>query len=213
MDGTITWMLVLAGATVALLGGFLVVSEKELRKKRREVASLAAKLSRPNTGMVADDYQNNLGKFEKANKELQEQLSALTSRLDSTEHEFAQLDTEKRQLEVSNQKLNDEAAALRQQLNSVSQANEEYHIERAAFDEQLASLGSELKSTTAKLEQARTRIEELEDSGAASAVSNADRSLTESRIEFQNNLQALQRELADCEDKLQAFDTVKRQLL
>ncbi|HUC99703.1 MAG TPA: SH3 domain-containing protein, partial [Candidatus Polarisedimenticolaceae bacterium] len=47
----------------------------------------------------------------------------------------------------------------------------------------------------------------------ASAVSNADRSLTESRIEFQNNLQALQRELADCEDKLQAFDTVKRQLL
>jgi uncharacterized membrane protein YgaE (UPF0421/DUF939 family) len=213
MDGTITWMLVFAGATVALLGAFLIASEKELRKKRREVASLAAKLSRANTGIVAGDYQNNLGKFEIANKELQEQLSALTSKLDSTEHEFAQLETEKRQLEVSNQKLNDEAAALRQQLNSLSQANEEYHIERAAFDEQLASIGSELKSTAAKLEQARTRIEELENSGGISAVSNAERSLTESRIEFQNNLQALQRELADCDDKLQAFDTVKRQLL
>ena len=213
MDGTITWMLVFAGATVALLGAFLVVSEKELRKKRREVASLAAKLSRTNTGKVADDYQNSLGKLENANKEIQEQLSVLSSRLESTEHECAQLDIEKRQLEVSNQKLNDEAAGLRQQLNSVSRANEEYHIERAAFDEQLASIGSELSLTAAKLEQARTRIEELENSGALSALSTAERSLTGSRIEFENNLQALQRELADCQDKLQAFDTVKRQLL
>jgi hypothetical protein len=213
MDGTITWMLVFAGATVALLGAFLVASEKELRKKRREVASLAAKLSRANTAIVADDYQNNLGKFENANKELKEQLSALTSRLDSTEHEFAQLETEKRQLEVSNQKLNDDAAALRQQLNSVSQANEEYQIERAAFDEQLASIGSELKSTTANLEQAKKRIEELENVGIPSALSSAERSVTESRIEFDNKLKALQRELADNDDKLQAFDTVKRQLL
>src|ERR671914_387776 len=75
MDGTITWMLVLAGATVTLLGAFLVVSEKELRKKRREAASLAAKLSRSSTSVVANDYQ----KIETANKELQEQLSVLSS--------------------------------------------------------------------------------------------------------------------------------------
>src|ERR671913_614884 len=112
MDGTITWMLVLAGATVAMLGAFLAVSEKELRKKRREVASLAAKLSRPNTDLASGDYQNNLAELENANKELHEQLSALSIRLQSAEHGFAQLETEKRQLEVSNQKLNDDAAAL-----------------------------------------------------------------------------------------------------
>ncbi|HEU4637269.1 MAG TPA: hypothetical protein VFS84_00310, partial [Candidatus Binatia bacterium] len=137
MDGTITWMLVLAGATVALLGAFLVASEKELRKKRREVATLVAKLSRPNTGIATDDYQNNLGKLANANKELQEQLSALASRLESTEREFTQLDGEKRQLEVSNQNLNDEAAVLREQLHSTLKANEESHLERAAFDAQL----------------------------------------------------------------------------
>jgi hypothetical protein len=213
MDGTITWMLVVAGATVALLGAFLVVSEKELRKKRREVASLAAKLSRPNTGTVADDYRSNLGKLENANKELQEQLTGVSSRSESTERQFAQLETEKRQLEVSNQKLNDEASALRQQLNSVSHANEEYHIERAAFDEQLATIESELKSTKAKLEQAKVRIEELENADDPSALANAERLLTESRIDFENNLKSLQRELADREDKLQAFDTVNRQLL
>ena len=213
MDGTITWMLVLAGATVALLGAFLVVSEKELRKKRREVASLAAKLSRPTKDSVSGDYQNNLAKLENANKELEEQLSTLSIRLQSGEHEFAQLETEKRQLEVSNQKLNDDAAALRQQLNSVALANEEYHIERAAFDEQLASIGSELKSTSARLEQAETRIEELENVGAPSAASSAERSLTESRIEFEISLKDLQRELAEKEGQLQAFDTIKRQLL
>jgi hypothetical protein len=213
MDGTITWMLVVAGATVALLGAFLVASEKELRKKRREVASLAAKLSRPNTGTVVDDYQINLAKLENANKELQEQLTGVSSRSESTERQFAQLETEKRQLEVSNQKLNDEASALRQQLNSVSHANEEYHIERAAFDEQLATIESELKSTKAKLEQAKVRIEELENADDPSALANAERLLTESRIDFENNLKSLQRELADREDKLQAFDTVNRQLL
>ena len=38
MDGTLIWMLILAGAIVALLGAFLAVSEKELRKKRQELA-------------------------------------------------------------------------------------------------------------------------------------------------------------------------------
>jgi prefoldin subunit 5 len=213
MDGTITWMLVLAGATVALLGAFLIASEKELRKKRREVATLAAKLSRPNTGTAIDDYQNKLEKLENANKELHEQLSALSGRLDSTEREFTQLDSEKRQLEVSNQNLNYEAAALREQLHSILKANEESHLERAAFDEQLATIASELKSTTAKLEQSKTRIEELENASAPSALVDAERSLAESRGEFENNLQALERELADCQEKLRTFDTINRQLL
>jgi uncharacterized protein YukE len=213
MDGTITWMLVLAGATIALLGAFLVASEKELRKKRREVATLAAKLSRPNTGTTTDDYQNNLGKLANANKELEEQLSALSNRLESIEREFTQLDAEKRQLEVSNQNLNYEAASLREQLHSTLKANEESHLERAAFDEQLATIASELKSTTAKLEQSKTRIEELENASAPSALVNAERSLAESRVEFENNLQALERELADCQEKLRTFDTIKRQLL
>ena len=213
MDGTITWMLVLAGATVALLGAFLVASEKELRKKRREVATLAAKLSRPNTGIATDDYQKNLGKLANANKELQEQLSVLSSRLESNEREFTQLDAEKRQLEVSNQNLNYEAASLREQLHSTLKANEESHLERAAFDEQLATIASELKSTTAKLEQSKTRIEELENASAPSALVNAERSLAESRVEFENNLQALERELADCHEKLRTFDTINRQLL
>ncbi len=213
MDGTITWMLVLAGATIALLGAFLVASEKELRKKRREVATLAAKLSRPNTGTAADDYQNNLGKLENANKELQEQLSALASRLESTERKFSQLDAEKRRLEVSNQNLNYEAVALREQLHSRLKATEESDLERAAFDEQLAAIANELKSTTAKLEQSKTRIEELENASAPSALVNAERSLAESRVEFENNLQALERELADCQEKLRTVDTINRQLL
>ena len=223
MDGTIVWMLILAGATVALLGAFLVVSEKELRKKRREMASLAAKLSRANTGIAGADYQNDLLKLEKTNKELQEQLSAVSSRLESNEREFAEvegerlrlknLEMEKRQLEASNQKLNDEASALRQQMNAAFKANDDSEIEKRAFDEQLAKTASELKSITAKLEQANARIEELENTTNPSALSRAEHSLAESRVEFQNNLKSLKRELADSQEKLQAFDTINRQLL
>jgi hypothetical protein len=213
MDGTITWLLVFAGATLALLGAFLAVSEKELRKKRREVASLAAKLSRSNAAIVAGDYQNTFAELETANKELQEQLSGLSSRLESSERKFAQLEVDKRQLEVLNQKLNDQALALREQLNSALKGNEESHFERAAFDEQLATIRSELNTTTAKLDFAETRIEELENATAPSALANAERLATESRVEFENKLNALQRELADNQDKLQAFDTINRQLL
>ena len=213
MDGTITWMLIVAGAAIALLGVFLFVSEKELRKKRREIAGLLAKLSRPNTGVVAGDYQNILTKLEDANKELLEQLSALSSRLESTEHGFTQLETEKRRLEDSNQQLNDETLALRQQLHSALKAHEDSRLDRAEFNDQLATMASELKATTAKLEQAEMRIEELENANDPSALSHAESLLTESRAEFENSLRALQRDLADREDKLLTLDTVKRQLL
>ena len=213
MDGTITWMLVVAGATIALMGVLLFVSEKEVRKKRREIAGLVGKLSRPNAGVIAGDYQNSLTKLEDANKELQEQLSSLSRRLTSTEHEFTELESEKRQLEDSNQKINDEVLALRQQLHSALKANEEARFDRAAFDDQLATMASELKSTTAKLGQAKIRIEELENANDPSALANAERFLTESRAEFENSLRALQRDLADREDKLRTLDTVTRQLL
>jgi hypothetical protein len=213
MDGTITWMLVVAGATIALMGVLLFVSEKEVRKKRREIAGLVGKLSRPNAGVVAGDYQNSLTKLEDANKELQEQLSSLSRRLASTEHEFTELESERRQLENSNQKFNDEALALRQQLHSALKANEEARFDRAAFNDQLTTMASELKSTTAKLGQAKLRIEELENADDPSALANAERFVTESRAEFENNIRALQRDLADREDKLRTLDTVTRQLL
>lgn len=216
MDGTIVWMLIFAGAAVALLGAFLVVSEKELGKKRRELTSLAAKLSRANTGIPAADYQNNLSKLEQANKELQEQLSAVSREFAELEGErwrLKSLDTEKRQLETSNQKLNEEASALRQQVSSALKANDDSHFEKAALDEQLTRIANELNSTTAKLEQANARIEELENAANPSALASAEHSLAESRIEYENNLESLKRELADSHDKLQAFDTINRQLL
>ena len=223
MEGTSVSMLTLAGAIIALLGAFLAVSERELRKKRRELASLAAKLSRGNTGMLGAEYENNISKLESTNKELQEQLSALSSRRESTEREFAELeserwrlknvDTEKRRLEASNQTLTEEVAALRQQMNSASKAKDDSQSEKAVFDEQLANMASELKSTRAKLEQSQARIKELERATDPLALASAERSLTDSRIEFENNINSLQRELAASQEQLQAFDTISRQLL
>ena len=44
MDSSFVWILMFAGAAVALLGLFLVASERELKSKRREIEELLAKL-------------------------------------------------------------------------------------------------------------------------------------------------------------------------
>jgi hypothetical protein len=208
MDGTLIWMLILAGAIVALLGAFLAVSEKELRKKRRELASLAAKLSRGTSRAVGIGSENNIFKLESTIKDLQEQLSSMSGRLESTERELAasesarlhlkNVDTEKRQLEISNQELNEELAALRQQMISASKTTYDSRFERAAYEEQLVKMASELNYAMEKLEQSETRIKEL---------------ASESRIEFEKNIKSLERELADSHEKLREFDSVNRQLL
>lgn len=221
MDGTLIWMLILAGAIVALLGAFLAVSEKELRKKRRELASLAAKLSRGTTAAVGTGSENNIFKLESTNQNLQEQLSSMSGRLESTERELAELEsvrsrvknveTEKRELEICNERLNDELADLRQQMNFALKRNDDARFEKAAYDEQLATLASELKYTMEKLEQSEARIEEL--ATDRSALASKEHSLIESRVEFETTIKSLERELANSQKKLQAFDTVNQQLL
>jgi hypothetical protein len=221
MDGTLIWMLILAGAIVALLGAFLAVSEKELRKKRRELASLGAKLSRGTTAAVNTGSENNIFKLESTNQSLQEQLSSMSGRLESTERELAELEsvrsrlknveTEKRELEICNQRLNDELADLRPQMNFALKRNDDARFEKAAYDEQLATLASELKHTMEKLEQSEVRIKEL--ATDRSALASKEHSLIESRVEFETTIKSLERELANSQKKLQAFDTVKQQLL
>jgi len=49
MDSSFVWILMFAGAAVALLGLFLVASERELKTKRREIEALLLKLE--NTGI------------------------------------------------------------------------------------------------------------------------------------------------------------------
>jgi hypothetical protein len=221
MDGTLIWMLILAGAIVALLGAFLAVSEKELRKKRRELASLGAKLSRGTTAAVGTGSENNIFKLESTNQNLQEQLSSMSGRLESTERELAELESvrsrlknvemEKRELEICNQRLNDELADLRPQMNFALKRNDDARFEKAAYDEQLATLASELKYTMEKLEQSEARIKEL--ATDRSALASKEHSLIESHVEFETTIKSLERELANSQKKLQAFDTVKQQLL
>src|SRR5258706_10437701 len=45
MESIFVWIVLFAGAAIALLGVFLVASERELKKKRQEVELLVTKLS------------------------------------------------------------------------------------------------------------------------------------------------------------------------
>ena len=123
----------------------------------------------------------------------------MSGRLESTERELAEsesgrshlknVDTEKRQLEISNQKLNDELADLRQQMNSALKRTDDSRFERAAYDEQLAKMASELDYAMEKLKQSETRIKELVSATDHQRSPAPERSLTESRIEFEKKHQ------------------------
>src|SRR3954464_14683540 len=133
MDTALVWLLIFAGATIAMLGAFLVTSEKELKRKRQEVKELANKITAVTLPGLIDEAKGTDSKFSKLeikNNELQNEIATLNSKLAATECEFAEAEGErrrlkdahsdKRQLEVTNQKLRGELADLKEQMRSTA---------------------------------------------------------------------------------------------
>lgn len=225
MDSIHLWILVCAGGIITLLGFFLAISEKELRKRRREITSLTAKLNQGASSNLLEQAfdKDQLLKLEKRNKELLEQVSGLSTRLEATEREFAEweaerwrlkkIDLEKRELEAMTRKLGDEVNELRERVQADATLENRWQFQKGALEDQIEGLSSELKSTTVRLEHSQDRIRELENLTGAGTGDTAERSSQAWRTELEAQITALQRELAEGREKLRAFDAVNRQLL
>jgi chromosome segregation ATPase len=179
MEDTFVWILVFAGATIGLLGTFLISSERELKRKRREVEEFAAKLkhgeSAPafeeTTPAPAGDTEQTTELIAR-NKELEDEVDSLSSRLRLSEtaneelaavqHQLSASRLENTELQKSNQQLQDEIALLKNQLDvnlsQLSQSGDE-HQQTAARATRYETENADLRS---KLEQSRCKIEALE---------------------------------------------------
>ncbi|MGH7782757.1 MAG: hypothetical protein ACREO5_02790, partial [Candidatus Binatia bacterium] len=227
MDSLFIWLLIFAGATIALIGAFLVASEKELKRQRQQIKELTAKLSAGTVNGLLIDVSavkdSKVAKLETKNEELQSEIAILHGKLEVNEREFAEsegerrrfknADIEKRQLEVANQKLREELADLKEQMHSTAKKEDTWQFRQEAFEEQIANLGTELKATTATLERSQTRVKQLEEAHGAIDFDKQERSNNQADAELEAKFMALQRDLADSHIKLQAFDEVNRQLL
>jgi len=137
METMFVWMLVSAGATIGLLGTFLIASERELKAKRRQVEELTSKLGdahQPNESAIGDS-------------EAADQSSKLAT-------EIAEL---KRKLE--------EGENAKRQLSDLRSSQVMFRDQQLELEREIENLKRQLaneQETGRELETARGRLEEIE---------------------------------------------------
>ena len=99
MDNLFVWIVMFAGAAIALLGMFLVASEKELKVKRREIEGLLTRLenvpeqhSSAKSATTPRDNSAELAELHARNQDLQNQLNTASGKLELGRRQIAELE-------------------------------------------------------------------------------------------------------------------------
>jgi len=138
MDSMFIWIVMFAGAAIALLAVFLVASEKELKKKRLEIDQLLTKLGdtpaaagAPGLGEVAPDFSSQeLDQLRSRNHQLESELAELSNKLQSGANGNEELELAQRNVEIAKsnaqwlQTSNDELKAQVTEFKTRLQASE-----------------------------------------------------------------------------------------
>ncbi len=239
MENMFVWILVFAGATIGLLGTFLIASERELKKKSREADELAAKVNADHS--VHDEpYPAQPAEIEPAteliakNKELADQVALLSNRLQLSEtttealeaikHELTASQLENAELRNLNQRLQDEVALAKSQLDAshtqLDQSRNEHQdvaARHAQFERENANLRDELEQSRGKilaLENNQTRWAEL--ASRESLMKEQQRRLESEIAELNNQIIASRnslRELETMRAQLQESETLRKQVI
>ena len=170
MESTFVWILMFAGAAVALLGLFLVASERELKTKRREIDGLLARLEANSQNAAAAAGQLEPGDVAAAdlraqNLELENKLSTLSSQLTQSRQTIDALQAERRDSfgeQDENRSLssaNEELARELYELRSRLAADENAQHDGGAVVNRMEAEIDELRRT---LETSHAKVRELE---------------------------------------------------
>jgi chromosome segregation ATPase len=221
MDGMFVWIVMFAGAAVALLGLFLVASERELKVKRREIETLVAKLEDTPQGFAqtqsvdTQGVQAELADLRSQNRSLQDELGRLTDELDQTRNTIGELrnsqqhsassQIESQQLGAANERLTREVTELKSRLaasearvqssGSPGRDEQEGHARMQAEIDNLKSMLNESHTKIRDLESAR---QNLPDMNAITAAHSQERDNLQRRIaELEGRISSDQEKLAE----------------
>ncbi len=182
MENIFVWLLIFAGAVIALLGLFLVASERELKNKRLELERLSANvhLSSPAaiaatlTGTVAIDDLPDTSDIQLINEELHNQVSNLSAELELGQKTIMELkgaaqrdrdsQAELQQLRKANEVLISEVVDLRARRESSDGRVEEAMTQQADAIERERQLHNEMRELHDQLEENQQKLRELESS-------------------------------------------------
>jgi hypothetical protein len=207
MDTIFIWLI--AGAAIGLLGVFLVASERELKRKRQELEELKHQLSdspAPALSNVATDvFAQDSGAPDELiarNKDLLEEISSLSTKLETSESRLEQLETLRAHLNSKESEITElrwECERLQSQitvLKTPSASNvpaPDASMPNSEKDAEIAELKQQLEASRAKVRDLENTPVQLSDADSRQqAFEELQRSLEVSALQLQNALAAEQ---------------------
>ena len=169
MENVYSWLFILSGSTITALGSFLIVSGRELRRQRREFDRFkrnqtAQSVSPSVVGQPAEAHLpvDLIAK----NKELLEEISSLTNRLEESQSMLGDREKEQRRLlgtQAENQQMREENDRLGSQLETSQRQLGESFREIQETAEASAALQAEIEKLHQQLAERETAIETLQE--------------------------------------------------
>jgi hypothetical protein len=226
MDSTFVMILMGAGVAVALLGMFLVASERELKARKREIEILIDKLENtpargPTQTSQPEEQHAEVADLRAQNLNFQNQLAALSAELEQSRDSVNDLqasqrmdpssEIEKQELRAANDRLSREVEELHSRLTAseaqtqtaVSQKPDQGNARMQAEIDDLKRAINERDAKLGELESARQNLPDL------NAIEARHRQEQESR---QQRITELERQSAINTEKLTELQTLRDRL-
>ena len=219
MEDISLWMLIFAGGAIGLLGVFLSASERELKKTRREVETLVARLKNSPKIVTLDDpvepqpIDSNAATSAGAKEqELNDRIAYLASELEASRKTADELGSQRDhlksaqaellELRATNQQLEGEISHLKGELQSVeSRASaaqsegQDAASDRAKLESVIADLQSQLEAQHERGQELTAARQRLADYESRETIH------TDEQKNVQEQIRVLQRELFAAEEQ------------
>jgi predicted nucleic acid-binding Zn-ribbon protein len=230
MDNLFVWIVMFAGAVIALLGIFLLASEKELKVKRREIDELLTRLENGpqenSTGQLVTPQPNNsaeLAELRARNQDLQNQLRTLTGKLElsartieelqATRHSTDAARATMQELHAANDRLKTEVDELRNRLQA-----SEAHITGSAAgsqdaDDRHAQLQREMMALKHELEESHAKLRELSSlQQKLASVDALEERHREERHRLESRIAELEKEISLGQENVRELESLRDRL-
>jgi chromosome segregation ATPase len=199
MDNLFVWIVMFAGAAIALLGMFLVASEKELKVKRREIEGLLTRLenvpeqhSSAKSATTPRDNSAELAELHARNQDLQNQLNTASGKLELGRAEVNEL---RNLLQASEAQVTGSAAD-----------NQDAPERHARLQSEMLDLKQRLEESQAKLREHESQQQKLATVDELEARHREERQRLESRIA------ELEKDVATRQEKVRELEILQDRL-
>jgi len=220
MDTIFIW--VIAGATIGLLGIFLVASERELKSKRQELQDLRNKLtdvpvreSFPASAGAHPGEDGTSAELVARNEQLLQEVSSLSKKLEGSESQLEQLDTLRAHLNSKESEITElrwERERLQSEIATLK-ARPESDAPRSSEPNSNSDKEAEIIALKEQLEAGQVKIRDLEKAREnLSGIESRETAFEELRSRLETNALHLQNELASEREKNQALEANRMQL-